>query len=767
MIIKEQKSNIEVIGDITEFKSSIDPKNLEFITTLLSSNLYSAPERSFIREIVSNAWDSQVEANTTDIPIIIKIEERKETVRVSYGDNYERWSGIGDITIRDFGTGLSPERFNEVYRNIGSSTKRESNAYHGAFGIGHLSGFSCSNTMYITSYYEGTCYEYIGIKDVNTIVYTLVSTTPTTEKNGLEVTLKSVVLSKYRKTLKYIAFFPNVFVKDNCPDLTMISVNETKIKKHKNFWVASIRMEDKLLLGNVLYPLNTDELNFSNCDYKLNEMEVKELLEFINNLKYTGLVFKFDIGELSVTPNRENIIYTKECNNKIIGKIIEVKKEVEDLINEKSKKDFNHLLDYIELIRRDKSFDFFNEKIVPYDYNSYPLPKSKKLNITYKNKDLSLYSQLLYYLTNDLSYCAKCYVGNNVHSNYSSMPLKYRNQCSLYKNNELIILKKDITLGVYLKRYLLENYANRIILNPLNLNEIKNFIKYTIRIDNYSDISTIDFIIQEVIDYIYSKGTVIDFNTDTAFIEYKKQCKEEAKNRKNLNLIDTEEVILYLYRNPYCNSLKTTHRNIKKAIEYLKKEHKGIVLIDRDTSDSIKDVILVRKCLPVFAKKSVREVLKKCSFNVDLDWLLHSDPMLSYIKTIREIFDSESAMKTSLNVISTVISDNYKEDIEKILSLGNLAFNCLYSYYVNNYGKVDEDFKLKLLKIKTCISQYNKAAEILEDSGIQASSYTQIHDKSYIGLITKVLIKQKSFRVNSIAYKHSKYNKLVKILCKK
>ena len=151
MIINKQESNIQVIGDITEFKTSIDPKNLEFITTLLSSNLYSAPERSFIREIVSNAWDSQVEAGTTDIPIIIKITELENR------NSYSRFTGYGDITIRDFGTGLSPERFNEVYRNIGSSTNRESNAYHGAFGIGHLSGFSCSNTMYITSYYNGTC----------------------------------------------------------------------------------------------------------------------------------------------------------------------------------------------------------------------------------------------------------------------------------------------------------------------------------------------------------------------------------------------------------------------------------------------------------------------------------------------------------------------------------------------------------------------------------------------------------------------------------
>ena len=119
MIINTSQSNIEVVGDVKEFKTSIDPKNLEFITTLLSSNLYSDPEQSFIREIVSNAWDSHVEAGTTNIPVIVRLK-----------DSYDGRS----VTIRDFGTGLSPERFKEVYCNIGSSTKRESNEFIGGFG---------------------------------------------------------------------------------------------------------------------------------------------------------------------------------------------------------------------------------------------------------------------------------------------------------------------------------------------------------------------------------------------------------------------------------------------------------------------------------------------------------------------------------------------------------------------------------------------------------------------------------------------------------
>lgn len=769
MIINEQKSDIEVIGDITEFKSSIDPKNLEFITTLLSSNLYSAPERSFIREIVSNAWDSQVEANTTDIPIIIKIEEKEETITSSYRSSYERWSGIGDITIRDFGTGLSPDRFNSIYRNIGSSTKRESNAYHGAFGIGHLSGFSCSDTMYITSYYEGNCYEYIGIKDANTIVYTLVSTTPTTEKSGLEVTLKNVVLSKYRKALIYISFFPNVFLEDNNPDITC-NINNIKIKKHTDFWVASIGVKDKLLLGNVLYPLNVDELNFT--DKELNGYQVKDIIDFIYNLRNTGLVFKFDIGELSVTPNRENIIYTKECNSKIIDKIIKVKKEVDNIILNKAKEDFTDIIQYTDTIRENKSFDFFNEKITSYNYYSYPIAKNVASHLTYKGKDLCSYNNLLYYLTNDLTYCTKCIVNDKVYSVNSSTPLKYRNKCNLTKNSDrsIIILKKDLVLGKYLKEYLVNNYNYYIVLYPLSLQSIKDSIKYTMRLDTFTDTTTVDFIIQEIINYLYNKGTVIDFTTDQDFLDYKEARKEEVKNNKKHNIVDNKEVIVYTYHNAYCSAYKKTFSNLKKAIEDLKREKRGIVLIDRDTTDTTKEIILNRGFLPVFVRKEARDSLKDCSFTVELDWILHKDPMLSYIKTLKAVFELGQSTYNSLRALWVVVSLDYKEDIEKILKKRVIIDNFNRYYYeklVNDYGEIDESFEKRLLKIKDFIVKYKDAVEILEDAGITISDYSKIHDNKCIGLISKVLLKQKSFRINNTAYNYIKSNKLINILCKK
>ena len=114
MIINRDESEVAVLGEVQKYKVGIDERNINHIVTILSSNLYSHPMQSFLRETVSNAIDSHLEAGV-DEPIIITITDQ-------------------DISIRDFGTGISPERFQEIYTNIGSSTKRQSNNYIGSFG---------------------------------------------------------------------------------------------------------------------------------------------------------------------------------------------------------------------------------------------------------------------------------------------------------------------------------------------------------------------------------------------------------------------------------------------------------------------------------------------------------------------------------------------------------------------------------------------------------------------------------------------------------
>lgn len=134
---KEQISNAQYVGEIKANKVGIDTKNIDFVASLLTTNLYSNPIQSFLRETVSNGWDSHIEAGNSE-PVIVSLksnnpEEFKEMTKYSWSSK----TGSITITIRDFGVGLSPERFATIYTNIGSSTKRDSNDFIGAFGMGN------------------------------------------------------------------------------------------------------------------------------------------------------------------------------------------------------------------------------------------------------------------------------------------------------------------------------------------------------------------------------------------------------------------------------------------------------------------------------------------------------------------------------------------------------------------------------------------------------------------------------------------------------
>ena len=195
--------------------------------------------------------------------------------------------------------------------------------------IGKYSSLACTDTVFITSYYKGISYLYVMVKSGNTITTNLVSETPTKEKDGVEVTIKNIsYIIPYTKALDSIVFFPNIYI-DGISNI----INKSRIKRFNNFAVASVTLIDKILLGNVLYPCDTEKF-------------IPEVRTFLYNIEHSGIVVKFNIGELNITPNRENIIYTKDTINKITDRILAAKKELEDLIANKLNKDYDNLYKY-------------------------------------------------------------------------------------------------------------------------------------------------------------------------------------------------------------------------------------------------------------------------------------------------------------------------------------------------------------------------------------------------------------------------------------
>ena len=294
MIYNREESEVTVLGEVEKHSVSIDAKNINHIVTILSSNLYSFPMTSFLRETVSNAIDSHVEAGVNEPIIITRTKD--------------------DISIRDFGTGISPERFENIYLNIGSSTKRESNDYIGSFGIGRFSCLSVSKLANITSFYNGKAYYYVMNMDIDQLHIDKIYELDTTEHNGVEV--KIPIEAFDARELDCLSFIENVYVEcnDNRNEYAIGEFNKRRIHTFNNFKTITYESrrgngKTEILLGKIPYAV--DYIGLWDPDDKWHrswETAMKSIYPCVN------------IGDVDITPNREALIYsdkTKECLRKV------------------------------------------------------------------------------------------------------------------------------------------------------------------------------------------------------------------------------------------------------------------------------------------------------------------------------------------------------------------------------------------------------------------------------------------------------------------
>lgn len=725
MIINSEQSNIEVVGDVKEFKTSIDPRNLEFITTLLSSNLYSDPEQSFIREIVSNAWDSHVEAGTTDIPILIKFGVFDE---------------LHYITIRDYGTGLSPERFQEVYCNIGSSTKRESNDYIGGFGIGKYSSLACSNTVYITSYYEGIAYYYVMVKSGNSITTTLLMEKATAEKNGVEVTIKNISnISNYESALNCITFFPNIYIDGLIYNKEL---NSIKVKKFKNFAAASCVKSRKLLLGNVLYPL--DKGYFS-----------PSIQGFLSRITNTGIVIRFDVGEINVTPNRENIIYNNSTVEKIQRRIELAKEELDNLVNTRIPKDYNNIMEWFEEIVKPKLYDPITNSIVNYGcYYPVDLSTSINLPITYNGTKLQNYiSYIKHVLTLGLPNF-KCIVDKDkVYIKGYKCNYGWGRTLRAYN---ILILSNNSKLTPALKAYMKIHYDRYSVITDITRKEFIEYIKDISK--GWSDIpnrAIEELIINGLYDSIMRKAKRLDPVSDIKFLTY----KDTVFYSKDKTVKDTREVILHVW----CHGThkdKKTFRGFASAVEYIKSLKKGVILTGMYVDTSIINSLANLKGFEfIQARKevvsSIRELNLSCI--VDVQWLTSRDPMLSVVKTLLKWFPSGIGNYMISDIIMDIDKD-ISEEFNKLRTIySKYAYNCTFKIFsIKPNVPYDQYTEYLCMKLRNYYDAYvEKVLPIIETGRCSHS------------IITAVAMKTKAYRISSKAYKSIKSNELLRILCKK
>jgi DNA topoisomerase VI subunit B len=116
MIPQENRNAIkEVSSGVTSSDFSIEVNASMF--KMLMADVYTDPIKAVIREWSTNACDACLEAG---VPVKF--------------DVHLPVAGESTFSVRDYGTGLSPEVLTGLFTVLGASTKRDSNKYNGTLG---------------------------------------------------------------------------------------------------------------------------------------------------------------------------------------------------------------------------------------------------------------------------------------------------------------------------------------------------------------------------------------------------------------------------------------------------------------------------------------------------------------------------------------------------------------------------------------------------------------------------------------------------------
>lgn len=325
MLVNNYKDVDVEVTDVNETVDfDIDADSLGMLFKGFSDSLYSNKIGSIVREITSNCFDSHIEAGVT----------RPVTIEMTQPDPYA--GTPGNISFTDYGVGLSPDRIKNVYRRYFASTKRTSNDQIGGFGIGAKSPLSYTDSFIVLTRFDGIEYNYIVHRGVKTPQVQMVESNPTDKHNGTEVRIPIKNMSDFqefqKEIKKQLMFFDNI-------DYIACGVdNNYKLYQGKHFIIRvdknkteyTGRHTPNICLGKVRYPIDFDQLKLSLYDFN------------------TSVSLRFDIGELTVTMNRESIEYTTEAKEKIRNKFELVKKELTE-ISKNSLETTEDFLKYVTL----------------------------------------------------------------------------------------------------------------------------------------------------------------------------------------------------------------------------------------------------------------------------------------------------------------------------------------------------------------------------------------------------------------------------------
>ena len=266
MIDQNLQSNLHTPLQTNQFTIEQNAHMFSMLIGKVYNDLILAP----VREWSTNAVDAHILASNPD-PFNVHLPTQDEPY----------------FAVRDFGPGLSEDDILGLFSSFGSSTKRDSNAYNGAFGIGRMSGLAYATSFTVDSYHNGTHYSYLITLQDGIPVNAKLFDSSTSEPNGLKLTLSVRVQDihlfhdRAKNLYKYFDLKPllNIELDISTPLASQLC---------DDWYFHDDGYRSYVLMANVRYQIDISK---------------------IKTHSFERLILKMPTGSVSITPGRESLSY--------------------------------------------------------------------------------------------------------------------------------------------------------------------------------------------------------------------------------------------------------------------------------------------------------------------------------------------------------------------------------------------------------------------------------------------------------------------------
>lgn len=333
MLVREKlpKKNIESVkANLETHQMGISEQGYGLILDRLI-DLYTDPITSAVREVISNAQDTTIKANSNK-PVEIRLYKLDKK-----------------FSVKDYGTGMTKDELIQVYAQFGASTKTEDLDSIGAYGLGAKAPLAYTTMFMVKTIKDGNLVEAMCTRDDTGINISIIQEKETTESNGttVEFAIKTaedvMAVNEILSTYKLLEEASTVKLDINIDSKPEKLIKLTTINVDSSVPVEIYLTRNGLTnaISNYVHntTIRTRHLVFNVQGYPYYTSGNSTRNNLLNHLLDEKFIINIPIGVLDFTTSRDNINYNERYNN-FVEKIVS---EIQQLNLETYLKHFDEL----------------------------------------------------------------------------------------------------------------------------------------------------------------------------------------------------------------------------------------------------------------------------------------------------------------------------------------------------------------------------------------------------------------------------------------